>query len=521
MAEPITWRTIAAPASTASASAGASMLNNGLARLSEAAKSYGDRQTNNATDALLGQIAAVNDMDAYNALRSQIAQNGVGNADTTKVWEALNARDNNLRSDLTGQMALDEKLRLERERVAATPYLAEIAGMTDIGSLDKYVASLNGIDNPDVNVPLLVEAATKQRNALEGNVTFGNTQTTFKQGQDDRAKEEATAPLLGEIDSATSREALDAVRAKLTQANVEAAGGDWAKVSAALEKQAGDINRQTVSDVQTDTTVQTAGDEQLIRQATPQLEQIIGTATDRNAADAQLLQLVQGQPAGVQEQIRSDFENMWASATGRTAQDNKELERQLADVGDQMYDGDKSFNSAKVELDRRGLLNTQLLNSIPEALRPDAKPMTPGDIMREVQSNSGLDDDRFWSMFGEDWTAEDSDKIIAKAESAIRGVTKEFNGKTIPPGLILEAIKATPLNDISDGKGEIDSEALNNAAEKALETFTNANLAYQRWFEEDKKLAGDNSKLSRALTKAQRNIQDAADIKADAKRLMR
>lgn len=520
---PITWKNINANVGDGSAEArtGADLMSRSIDRLTQTAKDYSNSLTSTATDALLGQIASVSDMDQYNALRAQIAQNGVGNADTAQVWNALNSRDNDLRTDLTAQMNLDDKIRTEAERVANRPYLDQIASLKSIAEVDNFVKGLGSLEGSDINFGELVSAAETRRNALEGNVTFGNTQTTFKQGQDDRAKEEATAPLLGEIDSATTREALDAVRAKLTQANVEAAGGDWAKVSAALEQQAGDINRQTVSDVNTDTTVQTAGDEQLVREATPKLEQIIGTATDRNAADAQLLELVRDKPAGVQEQIRTDFENMWTAATGRTAEDQKQLQRQLEDVGDQMYEGDTSFNSAKVELDRRALKNTQLLNSIPEALRPDAKPMTPGDIMRQVQGNSGLDDDRFWSMFGEDWTAEDSDKVIAKAEDAIREVTKEFDGKTIPAGLILEAIKATPLNDISDGKGEIDSTALAKAAETALQTFTAANIAYNNWLEEDKKLAGENSALTRALTQATRSIEDQADIKADAKRLMR
>lgn len=192
MAQQITWRNINVPTLNTSGLAQAGQnIGEGLDRLSKTMQDEVTRQRDLATNKLLADVAAVNSLDGYDALRARFAADPsmLQGADSKAVWDALNKTDNRLRSDATDQLTYEQNARTEAERTEAAPYLQGLYSQTTTQGVDNWVKGLQGEELSAGALSSLVSAGSALRDTFEGD-------TKFNQGQNDRARTEDERILL-------------------------------------------------------------------------------------------------------------------------------------------------------------------------------------------------------------------------------------------------------------------------------------------------------------------------------------
>ena len=120
---PITWKNVNGPSVNGiSLQSASKMITGGLDKLSSAAKDYAAGQADAwkqeqaaNTDNVLAQIAGVQDMAQYDALKQSLTPDALqqkfgAQVDTSKIFDALNARDNQLMTDQTDRYNYQQTL---------------------------------------------------------------------------------------------------------------------------------------------------------------------------------------------------------------------------------------------------------------------------------------------------------------------------------------------------------------------------------------------------------------------------
>lgn len=158
MANPITWRNVAAPnfgTANLQYNQGGNMITDGLDRLAGVVQGIGQSRQNEAaqmkdyqTQQFMNRIMGQNSLDGFNNFNQQIQNDlaplGAGQVDTQKVLQALGQRKNTLQDNWTTDTAFNNAQATEAER----PYIQafnDLLGRRDFAGAQSYLDANKGI----------------------------------------------------------------------------------------------------------------------------------------------------------------------------------------------------------------------------------------------------------------------------------------------------------------------------------------------------------------------------------------
>ena len=190
MANPITWRNVSTPdfgsSLNAISNAGNTILG-GLNALKNTAAQYGQQQdriasdlTKSNTDALLGRISGISDLDQYAQMQKEgafsVDQLAGQNVDQNAVLKAFADRDNTLRTDLQQEQSFNA----QQQELKFKPIRDEIALKIAQGDLvgAEKLATKSGL--PDAGQQLTtIQAAIEQQRLKDQKTFVGDTLQDF------------------------------------------------------------------------------------------------------------------------------------------------------------------------------------------------------------------------------------------------------------------------------------------------------------------------------------------------------
>ncbi|AYA64334.1 hypothetical protein [Alteromonas sp. RKMC-009] len=157
MANPITWRNVAAPnfgTANLQYNQGGNMITDGLDRLAGVVQGIGQSRQNEAaqmkdyqTQQFMNRIMGQNSLDGFNNFNQQIQNDlaplGAGQVDTQKVLQALGQRKNTLQDNWTTDTAFNNAQATEAER----PYIQafnDLLGRRDFAGAQSYLDANKG-----------------------------------------------------------------------------------------------------------------------------------------------------------------------------------------------------------------------------------------------------------------------------------------------------------------------------------------------------------------------------------------